>query len=429
MQELLFLAHRIPYPPNKGDKIRSYHVLKYLAEKYHVHLGTFVDDEQDWQHLPVLKNLCGQTHFVGLNSRMARLRSAKGLLSGEALTLPYYYDASMQEWVTRLLENNPVHRVLVFSSGMAQYVAGQKWSSIRRVIDFVDVDSDKWRQYAKSKSWPMSAVYQREARRLEIYERRIAAEFDASVLVSQDEAKLFKTLAPASAGRIDYLNNGVDSEYFSPHRHYANPYFPDEKVLVFTGAMDYWANVDAVTWFAQEVFPQIVLRDPKARFYIVGGRPTPAVKQLESIAGVHVTGGVPDVRPYLAHAVAAVAPLRIARGVQNKVLEAMAMAKPVLATSAAVEGIESGMGSASAFNAESNEGTGIVVADGVAECAEQALCLLQGEPKDTGRAYVLKYYTWAENLKRLDRLLEGDVMPTVNNPAHVAAKERAVVAS
>jgi len=420
MQELLFLAHRIPYPPNKGDKIRSYHVLKYLAGKYRVHLGTFVDDEQDWQYMPVLKDLCDETHFIGLDSRMARLRSAKGLLSGEALTLPYYYDANMQDWVTHLLENNPVHRVFIFSSGMAQYVAGQRWSSIRRVIDFVDVDSDKWRQYAKSKSWPMSAVYEREARRLETYERRIAAEFDASVLVSQDEAKLFKTLAPESTGRIDYLNNGVDSEYFSPHRHYANPYSPDEKVLVFTGAMDYWANVDAVTWFAQEIFPQIVQRNPKARFYIVGGRPTLAVKQLENITGVHVTGGVPDVRPYLGHAVAAVAPLRIARGVQNKVLEAIAMAKPVLATSAAVEGIGSGMDSVSAT-------TGIVVADDIKECVEQAVQLLQGKPNLAGRAYVLKYYTWNENLMRLDRLLEGDIAPVANGSAHTVAQESAVV--
>lgn len=420
MQELLFLSHRIPYPPNKGDKIRSYHLLKYLAGKYRVHLGTFVDDEQDWKYIPVLKDLCGETHFVALNPRTARLRSARGLVSGEALTLPYYYDVSMQEWVTRLLENNPVHRVLVFSSGMAQYVATQRWENLRRVIDFVDVDSDKWRQYAKSKPWPISAVYQREARRLEIYERHIAAEFDASVLVSQDEAKLFKTLAPESTGRIDYLNNGVDSEYFSPYRHYTNPYPADVKVLVFTGAMNYWANVDAVTWFAQEVFPHIYQCDQKTCFYIVGGNPTPAVKRLEKITGVHVTGGVPDVRPFLAHAVVAVAPLRIARGVQNKVLEAMAMAKPVLATSAAVEGIESG--------ASFTESTGIVVADDVKEYVEQALELLLSESNPAGRDYVLKYYTWAENLMRLDRLLEGNIAPALNSLVSSFGPESAVVA-
>ena len=306
---------------------------------------------------------------------------------------------------------------------MAQYVAGQRWSNIRRVIDFVDVDSDKWRQYAKSKSWPMNAIYRREARCLETYERQIATEFDASVLVSQDEATLFKTLAPESAGRIDYLNNGVNSEYFSPERLYANPYLPGEKVLVFTGAMDYWANVDAVTWFAQKVFPQVYQRDQYARFYIVGGRPTLAVQKLENIPGIYVTGAVPDVRPYIAHAVAAVAPLRIARGIQNKVLEAMAMAKPVLATSAAVEGIESGMGRLNAgLNAGLNglnEGTGIVVADDATAYADHALRMLQGGYNAAGRACVLKYYTWSENLMRLDRLLEGEISPALNNSAHI----------
>ena len=413
MQELLFLAHRIPYPPNKGDKIRSYHVLKYLAGKYRVHLGTFVDDEQDWQYVPVLRDLCGESHFVALNSRIARLRSAKGLLNGEALTVPYYYNASMQAWVTQLLEKNPVHRVVVFSSGMAQYVAGQRWSKIRRVIDFVDVDSDKWRQYAKSKSWPMSAVYRREARRLQVYERQIAAEFDASVLVSQSESSLFKTLAPESVERIDYLNNGVDSDYFSPERLYVQPYRAGEKALVFTGAMDYWANIDAVAWFAREVFPYVYQRDPHARFYIVGGRPTSAVRQLESIPGVYVTGAVPDVRPYVAQAAAAVAPLRIARGVQNKVLEAMSMAKPVLATSAAVEGIESGTDGARVDRQGFNEATGIVVADDVMVCAEYALGMLQGGYNAAGRTCVLKYYAWSESLMRLDRLLEGNAVPAV----------------
>ena len=419
MQELLFLAHRIPYPPNKGDKIRSYHVLKYLAGKYRVHLGTFVDDEQDWKHLPVLKALCGETNFVALNPMTARLRSANGLVSGDALTVPYYYDVNMQRWVTRLLENNPVRRVLIFSSGMAQYVAGKQWKHVRRVIDFVDVDSDKWRQYAASKSWPMSAVYRREARRLQVYERQIAAEFDASVLVSQDEARLFKTLAPESAERIEHLNNGVDSDYFSPQRPYENPYRANEQVLVFTGAMDYWANVDAVTWFSREVFPHVYKQNQNASFYIVGGRPAQAVKQLENIPGVYVTGTVPDVRPYLAHAAAAVAPLRIARGMQNKVLEAMAMEKLVLATSAAVEGIESGVDVVT-------QETGIVVADTVTVFRERALNILHGGNNVAGRRYVLKYYTWHENLRKLDRFLEGDTLPEVNDGAHTVAQVMAM---
>lgn len=411
MQELLFLAHRIPYPPNKGDKIRSYHLLKYLAGKYRVHLGAFVDDENDWKHVRMLEDLCGETHFSALNTRIARLRSTKGLLRGEPLTLPYYYQEDMQAWVNHLQQCLPVHRVLVFSSSMAQYVTGQQWAGVRRVIDVVDVDSDKWRQYARKKSWPMSAIYRREAARLQAYEQHISSEFDASVFVSKDEAALFKKLVPASADHVFHLNNGVDSDYFSPERTYANPYLPGEKVLVFTGAMDYWANVDAVVWFAQEVFPYVYKHDRNARFYIVGGRPAEAVQQLENIPGVCVIGAVIDIRPYIAQAAAAVAPLRIARGVQNKVLEAMAMAKPVLATPAAMEGIESG-----------TEGTGIVVADDPASLAEHAIHMLPGGYNAAGRICVLKHYAWAANLASLDRLLEGDALSVTENP------EQAVIA-
>lgn len=396
MEELLLLVHRIPYPPNKGDKIRSFHLLKHLAGKYRVHLGAFVDDAADWQHVPLLREMCGETHFPALNSGAARLRSLVGLMRGEALSLPYYRNRDMQAWVNRLLRKRPIRRVLVFSGAMAQYVMGRDVAGVRRVVDFVDVDSDKWRQYAVNRHFPMSVIYRREAVRLLDFERRVAAAFDAGVFVSREEAALFKRLAPESAARIGHVDNGVDSDYFSPERDYASPYQADEQVLVFTGAMDYWANVDAVSWFAREVFPRVRERQPRARFYIVGGRPAEAVLQLNSLPGVHVTGAVSDVRPYLAHAVAAVAPLRIARGVQNKVLEALAMAKPVLATAAAAEGIEGD--------------AGLLLADDEQMQADLALRLLQGElaAGGAGRECVLRCYNWTANLVRFEHLLEGD---------------------
>ncbi len=397
MQELLFLAHRIPYPPNKGDKIRSFHLLKHLAGKYRVHLAAFVDDKADWRYVSQLREVCGETHFVALHPGFARLRSVGGFFSGEPLTVPYYRNAGMQAWVDQLLTARPVRRVLVFSSAMAQYMMGRTLPGARRVIDFVDVDSDKWRQYAQSKSWPMSTVYRREATRLLDYDRRVASDFDASVFVSFEEAELFKKLAPDAAARVSHINNGVDSDYFSPERDYDYPYAAGEKVLVFTGAMDYWANADAVRWFAREVFPLVREQIPEALFYIVGGRPSDEVRQLASLPGVHVTGAVPDVRPYLAHAAAAVAPLRIARGVQNKVLEAMAMAKPVLATKAAAEGIE--------------DAAGVLVADDPADLATLATRVLRGdinaETGKAGRTCVLQRYNWSSNLARLDYLLEG----------------------
>jgi sugar transferase (PEP-CTERM/EpsH1 system associated) len=397
MQDILFLSHRIPYPPNKGDKIRSYHLLKHLSERYRVHLGTFIDDPDDWRHVDRVKQLCGETFFARLAPRTARLFSLGGLATNQPLTLGYYRDASMQAWVEHALRELPVKHILVFSSGMAQYAAQAQ--QMRRIIDFVDIDSDKWLQYAEKKSWPMSWLYRREGRLLLRYERKVAQQFDASLFVSQAESDLFKRLAPESAARIGYFNNGVDTEYFSPAHSHPDPYPKDEAHMVFTGAMDYWPNVDAVQWFAQEVLPAVLAQFPTARFSIVGARPTAAVRALAALPGVHVTGAVPDVRPYLAHARLAVAPLRIARGIQNKVLEAMAMAKPVVASAQALEGIAAGIG------------TEVVLARDGSEFIGAVLTLLQ-QPHDTmgeaARTRVLADYTWERNLAVVDELLAPD---------------------
>jgi sugar transferase (PEP-CTERM/EpsH1 system associated) len=277
---------------------------------------------------------------------------------------------------------------------MGQYA--DDLSDARRVMDFVDVDSDKWAQYARSKRWPLSWLYRRESRCLLRYERAVAARWDAGIFVSRDEADLFARLAPESGARVHGVYNGVDSVYFSPERNYENPYAPGGPVLVFTGAMDYWANVDAVTWFASEVFPRIRTAHPDARFYIVGARPSAAVQMLSSRPGVSVTGSVPDVRPFLAHAHAAVATLRIARGIQNKVLEALSMGRPVVATSAAAEGLLPCPNDA------------LVIADDPAILAQQCLALLkQAYTGDQGRACVLKHYAWDRNLAHVIDLLEA----------------------
>lgn len=394
MDDLLYLTHRIPYPPNKGDKVRSYHFLKYLSERYRVHLGTFVDDKDDWRHVDTVRAMCHETHFARLDPRTAKIKSLRGFLTGEALTLPYYRDAGMKRWVDGLLERLPVKHIVVFSSAMAQYAMQAKGAS--RVADFVDVDSDKWNQYARTKAWPLSAVYRREGRRLLDFEREAARAFDATVFVSAAEAEMFRRLAPESADRISHINNGVDFDYFSPERDYPNPYQQGEKVLAFTGAMDYWPNVDAAEWFAREVFPAIRATLPDAGFYIVGARPTPQVMKLGELPGVTVTGSVPDIRPYLAHAALAVAPLRLARGVQNKVLEAMAMARPVIASPQAAEGID-------AVN-----GRDIRLADGAAawsKVVSELLAVPAPEMGIAGRARVQAGYNWDLNLATLDALL------------------------
>lgn len=397
MDDLLLLVHRIPYPPNKGDKIRSFHLLRFLASRYRVHLGAFVDDPADFAHAGVLEAMCAQVRLQPLDARRAKLRSLAGLLSGEALSLPYYRDRAFADWVDGVLAGG-VRRVVVFSSAMAQYVLDRP--GIELVTDFCDVDSDKWRQYAQAQRWPQRWIYRREAARLLAFDRRVAAASRAALFVSAPEAELFRRLAPESAAHTGFFHNGVDTGYFDPALAFDSPYAAGERPLVFTGAMDYRANVDAVDWFARAVLPAVLAAQPGARFHIVGSRPAAAVRALASLPGVHVTGAVPDVRPYVAHAAAAVAPLRIARGVQNKVLEAMAMAKPVLATPAAMDGIVP------------NPRFAALVADDADRLAERTIALLADGDRDglgrLGRDWVLEHYDWDTNLRPVAGWLERE---------------------
>ena len=408
MKHLLLLVHRIPFPPNKGDKIRSYHLLAHLAARFKVHLGTFVDDPDDWKYMDEVKRLCGETYFGTLKPATAKLRSLAGLANGRPLSLEYYNDQRMRMWVREILERHPVGRVVVFSSAMAQYA--EYIRGARRVIDFVDVDSDKWTQYADDKPWPLSWLHRREGRVLLRYEREIASSFDHALFVSEAEAKLFRTLAPESDDRIGYYSNGVDTDYFSPDRSYDSPYGDGELPIVFTGAMDYWPNIDAVQWYAQKILHAVRARHPGAVFYIVGARPSEQVKALARLEGVVVTGTVPDVRPYIAHARVSVAPLRIARGIQNKVLEAMAMAKTTIVSAAALEGI----------NAE--PGREVLLAGNEEHFVNATSACLGASLPAIGaaaRRKVVERYGWESNLAHVDDLLHVKRSPKTDGDANV----------
>ncbi len=338
MHDVLILTHRIPYPPNKGDKIRSWNLIKFLAQKFRVHLGCFIDDPEDKAHVEQVKAVCGDTHFSELNPTTARIKSLSAFFSQRPLSLDYYQDERMQQWVDQTIAGHDIRRIIVFSGAMTQFVT--QYESAMRIIDFVDIDSQKWKQYAKNSAPPVNMVYSYEARKLLEYERQVASTFDVSLFVSETEATAFQQLAPESADKVGYYLNGVDADYFSPEREYPNPYSQGQEVMVFTGVMDYMPNVDAVDWFAKNVFYMIHERNPNACFYIVGMRPNSLVKALSRLSNVFVTGEVADVRPYLAHAKVVVAPMRMGRGIQNKVLEAMAMGKSVIGTPLAMEGLD-----------------------------------------------------------------------------------------
>lgn len=396
MRDLLFLCHRLPFPPNKGEKIRAYHALQYLRRHFRVHLGTFIDNEDDASYADQLAADCASTCFVRMPPHWARLSGLSALLRDEALSLPYFRNAALQRWVSKTLEQHPIGTCLAYSGPMAQYLPfstshGPLW----RVLDLVDVDSEKWHGYADNKPWPLSALYRREGRLLLEYERKAAAEFDRVMLVSPAEAELFKRRAPESAGKVDFYSNGVDSGYFMPQPQHPSP-LGDARAIVFTGAMDYEPNIDAVTWFAERVMPALRSQHGELQFYVVGSRPAAQVRELQRMPGVVVTGSVPDVRPYLQHAALVVAPVRIARGIQNKVLEAMAMQKIVIASPQALEGIQA------------EHGSEVIRANGGAEFISHICRQLHAPDQRIGaaaRRRVLSDYRWNQNLQRLGRVL------------------------
>lgn len=397
MSNILYLVHRLPYPPNKGDKVRSYHLLRHLAAKHRVFLGTFIDDPQDEAYVDVLPRYCADLHIARLSPRMARLRSLGGLLRNEALTLPYYRNAGLQAWVTRTLREQRIDAIVIFSSAMAQYVEGV--SQIPLLVDFVDVDSAKWTQYAPNHRWPMSWLYRREGERLLAFERSLALRATRLFFVTENESALFCRSAPECTGRVEAMCNGVDAEFFSPDQVLSPPYAEGELALVFTGAMDYWPNIDAVSWFASEVLPQLLQRWPQLRFYIVGRSPAPAVRALAG-ERVVVTGTVDDVRPYLRHASVVVAPLRVARGIQNKVLEAMAMGLAVVASRECAGAVDAA------------PGRDFLTASTVDDYRRQIEYLLQSparaaEMGKAARQQVLARYSWDAHLSSIDRYLDG----------------------
>ena len=399
--QLLFLAHRIPYPPDKGDKIRSWKTLEHLARRFRVHLAAFVDDRRDFRHEDHLKSVCESVTLVPLNKRSATVRSAAGFLTGEALTIPYYRDARMSAAVARARMNGLAIEY-AFSSSVARYIAGK--SNAPRIVDLCDADSAKWAEYARRQAWPMSAVYAREGRRLTREESAIINWADAAFAISEEEADLLAN-GDGAEREVQWFCNGVDTVHFAP-----GATAPSEKryAAVFVGAMDYWANVDAVLWFAREIWPQVRAHMPDATFGVIGSNPTRAIRALDGIDGVEVAGRVDDVRPYIESAALVVAPMRIGRGVQNKVLEAMAMGKAVVSTPAGLEGIDAQMGT-EAIAAAAPQGFAQEVVR-LIESPEQARII--GE---AARSRILRDYQWPAQLARLDAAI--DALCVKENPA------------
>ena len=398
MPRLLFLAHRIPYPPDKGEKIRAFHILERLAKRFEVECGCLVDDPADEAHIATLRGQVAhlEAHMVSGSGRIARV--LLHLRPGRPLSVGWFRHPRLMRWVDHGLRTGRYDAVFVSSSAMAPYVMGRPRhpAGQRRVLDMIDVDSEKFAAYAARGSGLMRLVHAREAHTLLALERAAAAAFDHALLVSAAEAARFRALAPEVAGRAGFIENGVDFSRFDPARDWPSPYTTPGPKIVFTGAMGYAPNIEAATWFAREVFPRLAARPDRPAFVIVGQNPAPAVRVLADLPGIVVTGTVPTVQPYLAHAAVAVAPLLLARGIQNKVLEAMAMARPVVATPQAFEGIHA------------TPGRDLLMADGAEAFAAAVAAVLDGAHPAMGqaaRAAVLAGHDWDATLAPLEPLL------------------------
>jgi sugar transferase (PEP-CTERM/EpsH1 system associated) len=390
MGDILFLAHRVPYPPDRGDKIRGFNILNFLAARRRVHLIAFADDAKDLQHDAALAQFAGGRSIVWRGKSRA-VAAVQALLRRKPVSLTAFDDPQVHAAVAAMLERENIEAIYVFSGQMAQYLPRD--ANARVIMDFVDMDSAKFAAYGTGARGPKAWMMRRESRLLASFERDVAAHVDASLFVSEAEAALFRKVTGAS--QVFAVENGVDTAFFDPSGAFDRP-AASGPLIVFTGQMDYSPNIEAVQWFAATIFPMIRTGHPDARFAIVGRAPTDAVTALDVLPGVSVTGEVADVRGWLAAASVVVAPLKLARGVQNKVLEAMAMARPVVASLAAAEGIDHG-------------GTIRVGATADDIAAEIGALLADARAAErlgqSARAQVQRRYSWAARLAPLETIM------------------------
>ena len=331
---ILYVTHRVPFPPDRGDRIRTWNILKFLAQRATIDLACLADESVTDATLQELRQVTNQLAIIPHSGRQRYVRGAISLLRGRTVTEGLFDSPALSRAIRDWSSRTSYDAVLASSSGVARYVFPPcVKSGTKRWVDLIDVDSQKWLDYGRAAQFPMSLIYRTEGQRLRNVECRLAADCDRLLVVSEAERDLFRSFCPTE--KINAVCNGVDYEYFAPQIDaVAEPHS-----CVFVGVMNYKPNADAVIWFAKQVWPEISKRYPDARFSIVGKSPTPEVQALQSIKNIEVTGSVPDVRPWLMRATCAVVPLQIARGVQNKVLEAMACGRPVICSPEPLKGL------------------------------------------------------------------------------------------
>lgn len=408
--EILFLAHRVPFPPDRGDKIRSHHLLKALARIAPVHVGCLGETSGDMAQESELAAIA-ESHFFARRGKNLVFAGIEALAKGLPVSLAAFDHAGLRRWVAETLAERPIAAVFVFSGQMGQYVPADFGGRV--IVDLCDVDSAKFEAYGAKGTGPRAWIDRREGRLLAAEEERLACRADCTLLVSEAEAALFRSrLRDLANARVQALRNGIDTARFDPEAVVPHPELAARPGphLVFTGQMDYAPNVAAALRIAERLLPAIRQAHPGATFHLVGRAPLPQLRRLDGRGGVRVWGEVPDVRPFLAAADLVLAPLEIARGIQNKVLEAMAMARPVVLSPEAATGIVARRGEHFAVGADD---AGLV---------DQALALLAdvGAAQAMGvaaRRYVVEHQGWAAMLVPLAGIIGGEPASEIHRDA------------
>jgi len=406
VNRVLMLTHRLPYPPDRGDRIRAYHMLRVLAQEFDLCLGC-VSDEPVWlQHHQLLHDIASEVSIVPISGAWTKVKAAHALVTGKAITPSCFYRIALRDAILQWQEKEPFDAVLTFCTGMVEYTrmfapgglalsVGHNAPPPRQILDLVDVDSLKWKSYAKQSLSPMRLIYGTEARRLARVEAGKYDKFDAITVVSDAERNAYKKHI-ADRDDVHAIHNGVDLEYFHPL-----PDASDSKKLVFVGVLNYKPNTEGVAWFVKHVMPDLRERIPGVELQIVGRHPTAKVIELGQQPGVDVVGSVPDVRKYLENSIASIAPLQIARGVQNKVLEAMACGRVVVCSPQAAEGIDA------------TPGTHFHRADDPQEWIDALAAIIEHRQQReqmaaAARTCVEQNYSWDARMQPMVDLIRGD---------------------
>lgn len=388
---ILFVCHRLPFPPNRGGKIRPFQMIRHLAERHSVTVATLAHSQEEVEQGSKLREHCDQLLFEVVPNPVRWGRALLGLASAKPSSGEYFWSPSLQSKIAAAARSASFDRVWVHCAFMARYVIDVPCGF--KVLDYGDIDSSKWADYSQHRSFPLSLGYGLEAKKLRRWETQMGRRFTRCTVTTSNELVEFESLGIAKPCTV--IPNGVDIEYFNP-RHRAAVSKP---VLVFVGRMDYFPNVDGILQFVAQSWPHIRAAVPDVELRIVGSNPAASILRLGEVPGIQVTGHVPDVRPYVADAALGIAPLRIARGTQNKVLEMMAMGVPVVSSAEASRGIRA------------RAGEHLMVAENGDALVRDVVELLRDRERGerlgaAARTQVVKAHSWPASMAIVDEVLQ-----------------------